>query len=161
MDLHTRESYYEIPRRHTECERSMLLMRDLDWRQTRRRQMRDRSSVSRKAVAAAPILPGARGATSASTRRVARSACRHPPFRRPRLELPFRELGFRGREFGAGGEWRPRIPPSLSAEFPLVRDLLGPMGESAALVTWPKKPVQRAFLDEVELGGIEPPSIRR
>ena len=55
----------------------------------------------------------------------------------------------------------PRIPPSISTAFHLVRDLLETMGESAALVAWCKEPGQRALLDAVELGGIEPPSIRQ
>ena len=78
--------------------------------------------------------------------------CRPPPSCRPRLDSVAVELGLRER----WGEAHPRIPPSLSSAFALVRAWLGCLGESEALMTRCKRPAQRAFLDNVELGGIEP-----
>ena len=55
------------------------------------------------------------------------------------------------------GEWHPPIPPSFSEALPLVRVLIGRMGESRR-PSWPevKAQVRGHFSDKVELGGIEP-----
>jgi len=83
------------------------------------------------------------------------SPCCHPPFSAPgpsRLPVTW-EFSIQDRVLGGVA---PHIPPSISAAFPLVRDLLEPMGESAALVTWHKSPGQRACSDNVELGESNP-----
>ena len=98
-------------------------------------------------------------ATLVTFRPALRSACQHPPFPRPRLDATALNWAYVAPNVMLGGV-APPDPPSASVAFPLVSDLRQPMRESAALVTWCKSPGQRAISESVELGGIEPPSIR-
>lgn len=61
--------------------------------------------------------------------------------------------GFSELDRALGGE----SPPATLTTFPLVTGLQGVLGAFPALVVNYVTPGQRAFSDEVELGGIEPP----
>ena len=60
--------------------------------------------------------------------------------------------GFSELDRALGGE----SPPATLTTFPLVTGLQGVLGAFPALVVNYVTPGQRAFSDEVELGGIEP-----
>jgi hypothetical protein len=64
---------------------------------------------------------------------------------------------FSGFVFLLGGE----SPPSILIAFPLVTALQAFQGVFAALVLFYIIPGQSLFMEKVELGGIEPPSIRQ